>query len=97
MILEIFATLLLLVTAFAADEWRNHRRTKRELGKANADLSARLATVTGQLADERARLALRVHRAHEGACKAAAKRKALRINIDQQRTAVQDLPAKDQP
>lgn len=68
------------------------RKHVEAANSARDDLRARLATVTGQLADERARLALRVNRAHEGACKGAAKRKAMRINIESQRTAVQDLP-----
>ncbi len=69
-----------------------------ELKKANEELLERIATVTGQLADERARYALRVKRAHDGAIQAAKtkadKRKAdpMRINLDQQRTAAQDLP-----
>lgn len=45
------------------------------------NLRDRLATVTGQLADERARYALRVNRAHDGACKAARTRKAMRIKL----------------
>lgn len=52
-----------------------------ELKKANEELLERIATVTGQLADERARYALRVNRAHEGACKAAKTRAAMRINL----------------
>lgn len=52
-----------------------------ELKKANEELLERIATVTGQLADERARYALRVNRAHEGACKAAKTRHAKRINL----------------
>ena len=78
---EIYIAALLCVVAFAIDEWRNHRRTRRDLTAANTDLRERLATITGQLADERARLALRINRAHEGACKSARTRKAMRIKL----------------
>lgn len=71
---------------------RDMRSRGDELDAANADLRDRLATVQGQLADARARYDLRLARAHEGACKAAKTRAAMRINLDQQRTAVQDLP-----
>lgn len=57
------------------------RAASKELHAANTDLRERISIVTGQLADERARLALRVNRAHEGACKAAKTRKALRIKL----------------
>ena len=52
-----------------------------ELHRANEELLERLATVTGQLADARQRHALRINRAHEGACKAAKTRKAMRIKL----------------
>ena len=78
---EIYIAALLCVVAFAIDEWRNHRRTRRDLTAANTDLRERLATVTGQLADERQRHAMRINRAHEGACKAAKTRHAKRIQL----------------
>lgn len=61
--------------------WYYHRREIVAKDLANTDLRDRLATVTGQLADERARHAMRISRAHEGACKAAKTRKALRIKL----------------
>ena len=78
---EIYIGALLCIAAFAIDEWRNHRRTRRYLTSANTDLRERLAIVTGQLADERQRHALRINRAHEGACKAAKTRRTKRIQL----------------
>ena len=69
----------------AALGWYNCRRrlkciiNGREVAIEN--LRERLSTVTGQLADERARHAMRINRAHEGACKAAKTRKAMRIKL----------------
>lgn len=57
------------------------REAAKECTGAIVELKDRLATVTGQLADERARLALRIYRAHEGACKAAKTRHAKRIKL----------------
>lgn len=63
--------------------WQVIKMAKRadEVVAANEDLRERLATATGQLANERRLLALRINRAHEGACKAAKTRKALRIKL----------------
>ncbi len=58
-----------------------YRRKIAEQDAANTDLRERLAIVAGQLADERQRHAMRINRAHEGACKAAKTRKAMRIKL----------------
>ena len=63
--------------------WRGFKMAKHadDVVAANTDLRERLSVITGQLADARARYDLRINRAHEGACKAAKTRKALRIKL----------------
>lgn len=79
-----FAYLCATIAAFFFGAWITRREMRRrgdDLDAANEDLRERLAIVTGQLADERQRHALRINRAHEGACKAAKTRKAMRIKL----------------
>ena len=65
----------------AAHVVRCYRMKIEQIEAANTDLRDRLSIVAGQLSDERQRHALRVNRAHEGACKAARTRKAMRIKL----------------
>ena len=81
---DTIATAIIVVGLFAfgaAHVVRCYRTKIEQIESANTELRDRLATVTGQLADERARYALRVNRAHDGACKAARTRKAMRIKL----------------
>lgn len=78
-----WSAFFVMACGFICLAWCGFKMAKRadEVVAANEDLRERLSTVTGQLADARERLALRVNRAHEGACKAAKTRKALRIKL----------------